>query len=259
MKKDTTLEEKRQHKKEYDIKYKKKNKEKLRKQARENYKKNKTRYDNYIKKYREKNADKMKAYQKKYNDEHKEERLNERKQRIRKNTIRCMKNGTCVNCGTEKENKEHVLCNKCKKRQEENRRARNEWREKNKLCKRCGEKLDTTGKMCVSCRKYFMDKETKLRERAIDGYGGKCVCCGEKRHTFLCIDHVNGDGSKHRKVMKGSIYRWAIRNNYPKTLRLLCYNCNMSLGFYGTCAHEPMEIEEALKARERERLAKQQT
>lgn len=85
-------------------------------------------------------------------------------------------------------------------------------------------------------------KRTKDEKLAvIKNYGGKCVCCGENKFEFLTIDHVNGGGNKHRKKMGiagNSFYKWLRKLNYPKDeYRLLCMNCNSSLGWYGYCPH----------------------
>lgn len=80
----------------------------------------------------------------------------------------------------------------------------------------------------------------KLREQVIQGYGGKCTCCGEKQIKFLALDHINNDGNEHRKEIGSTgIYFWARRNGYPKDkLQVLCHNCNMAKAFYGKCPHQ---------------------
>ena len=67
-----------------------------------------------------------------------------------------------------------------------------------------------------------------------------CKCCNEKEIKFLCLDHINGGGKKHRQeVGEGTnFYRWLKNNNYPKGLQVLCYNCNMAKGFWGKCPHQ---------------------
>jgi hypothetical protein len=81
----------------------------------------------------------------------------------------------------------------------------------------------------------------KLRDEAVAGYGGKCVCCGEMQPVFLSIDHVLGNGRQHRKSLPAGrpFYRWLIKNNFPPEFQLLCMNCNF--GRYrngGVCPHE---------------------
>lgn len=66
-----------------------------------------------------------------------------------------------------------------------------------------------------------------------------CECCGESHMEFLGIDHINGGGSKHRKESNcTNIYRLLKKNNFPEGYRVLCHNCNLSIGFYGYCPHQ---------------------
>lgn len=92
-------------------------------------------------------------------------------------------------------------------------------------------------------RQHKQQKEIHKRNRLITliYYGGnppKCFCCGESNIEFLCIDHIEGNGNSHRKSIGGTLYEWLRRENYPKGFRVLCHNCNMSLGFYGYCPHK---------------------
>ena len=79
----------------------------------------------------------------------------------------------------------------------------------------------------------------RQREEVIEAYGGRCECCGEARFEFLALDHAFGDGKRHRKEVGTKIARWLKKENYPKDLgiRVLCHNCNASLGYYGYCPH----------------------
>lgn len=81
---------------------------------------------------------------------------------------------------------------------------------------------------CLAVSKAWREN---ARLKVYDRYGGrKCSCCGETRLAFLTLDHINNDGHKYRKKgmdrSGGSTYLWAMRNNYPPSLRVLCYNCN---------------------------------
>lgn len=89
--------------------------------------------------------------------------------------------------------------------------------------------------------------------------GGKprCSCpgCNETEINRLCMDHVNGGGRNHREKenLAGSkIYRWLMKNNFPPGYRVLCHNCNSSLGYYGYCPHNGKETR-ILTARQNER------
>ncbi len=72
-------------------------------------------------------------------------------------------------------------------------------------------------------------------------YGAVCTCCGESNVGFLTIDHINCNGSQHRKQSRfnDGIYSWLIKNHYPPEFRVLCYNCNSGRAKYGgICPHQ---------------------
>ncbi len=117
--------------------------------------------------------------------------------------------------------------------------------------------------LCIACGKAYskqryIDKKEIIREqqriydfsvkqKIIEAYGGKCTCCGETTLEFLTIDHINNDGAEDRrqngKKSGGKLYRWLIKNNFPKEdYQLLCYNCNCAKGFFGYCPHDKPEI-----------------
>jgi len=103
----------------------------------------------------------------------------------------------------------------------------------------------------------------RLKADVIEGYGGKCECCGDNQIEFLVIDHTDGGGEawrrKHGTINYGptnkdkiglgkhdTFYRHLRRQKYPKEvdgmkLRVLCHNCNQSLGSYGYCPHQEPE------------------
>jgi len=82
-------------------------------------------------------------------------------------------------------------------------------------------------------------RRQRLKIEAIEHYGAKCQCCGEKQFEFLCIDHINGGGNQHRKTMgTKSIGEWLYSNNYPKGFQVLCHNCNMAKSIYQHCPHQ---------------------
>lgn len=81
----------------------------------------------------------------------------------------------------------------------------------------------------------------KIKMTIINGYGNKCVCCGESNPLFLTIDHINNDGFKDRKsegYNQDKFYNSIIADNFPTQYQLLCYNCNLCRGFYGQCYHK---------------------
>lgn len=95
----------------------------------------------------------------------------------------------------------------------------------------------------ILAKKKAKSRETKLM--VINAYGGVCECCGESMIEFLTIDHINNNGAEHRKrVGKGvKIYDDLIKQGLPQgEYRVLCFNCNITRGFYGYCPHKPNDI-----------------
>ncbi len=99
----------------------------------------------------------------------------------------------------------------------------------------CKDGLQRTCKDCRRAERY------SRKRRVIDHYSNgsnQCACCGESTYEFLTIDHVDGGGSNHRKQIGTSIIAYLIRHNFPHGYQILCFNCNVSKGFYGYCPHE---------------------
>jgi len=104
------------------------------------------------------------------------------------------------------------------KRREYNRVYQREWSRKNR------EK-----------RKLASQKsEALVKEQVLTHYGnGKlsCLRCGFTDIRALSIDHINGGGTKHRKVLKVKWYClffvWLRKNHYPEGYQTLCMNCQV--------------------------------
>jgi len=91
-------------------------------------------------------------------------------------------------------------------------------------------------------QKKWHNRDFKTRLNVLTHYSLegkiKCTCCGIEDIDVLCMDHKNGDGNEHRKIVSASsMFRWIIRNGYPDTFRILCANCNQALGTRGYCPH----------------------
>uniref|UniRef100_A0A6M3J7Z6 Uncharacterized protein n=1 Tax=viral metagenome TaxID=1070528 RepID=A0A6M3J7Z6_9ZZZZ len=58
-----------------------------------------------------------------------------------------------------------------------------------------------------------------------------CNYCGEDDLLVLCIDHINGGGTKERKSlgMRGGMqfYFWLRGKGFPEGYQVLCANCNL--------------------------------
>jgi len=88
---------------------------------------------------------------------------------------------------------------------------------------------------------YGRKSRLRLKIEVLTHYspdGLRCACCGESNHEFLAIDHIRGGGNQHRKQVRSTIYNWLKRSNFPVGYRVLCHNCNFSLGLLGYCPHQ---------------------
>ncbi len=61
--------------------------------------------------------------------------------------------------------------------------------------------------------------------------GGVPICarCGITDVDVLCIDHINGNGCRHRRAIGSQgrhFFRWLNANDYPSGYQVLCFNCN---------------------------------
>ncbi len=91
------------------------------------------------------------------------------------------------------------------------------------------------------------EETRRLKLEVVDGYGGHCECCGEDRWQFLNIDHRNGGGTAERRNAKNKnplfFYKRLVAEGFPKEkFRLLCWNCNLSIGLYGSCPHTEEKV-----------------
>ena len=135
-----------------------------------------------------------------------------------------------------------------------------------KTCTKCGKRKPNsefhkqkglkygTRTSCAKCsNKRVSEYQKKIRIKVLLHYSKnnklECECCGTTHYEFLVIDHIKGGGCEHRREIFGDtkggfrFYRWIVNNNYPVGFRVLCHNCNMSLGLYGYCPHNNKNIE----------------
>jgi len=111
----------------------------------------------------------------------------------------------------------------------------------NKICKKCCNLNVKKNSNKIENKIKAVNKRAIRKKEVITYYGGKCECCGIDNITLLSIDHIKGGGNIERKNLHISagqqFYLWLKTNNYPIGYRVLCYNCNCSLGYYKYCPH----------------------
>ena len=77
------------------------------------------------------------------------------------------------------------------------------------------------------------------KDKLLAHYGSICKCCGESNRAFLTIDHVNNDGHMERRKYPttSTMIAHIIRQGFPDTYQILCYNCNNGKRRTGICPH----------------------
>ena len=159
-----------------------------------------------------------------------------------------MYKGTRAECGTTTKYRYGCRCGKCvtasreywaefRKRNRE--RLLLDWREQHKRNKikrnEQSKEYDKTHK--EQSRQRIQEKRRKCLEHYSDGTVA-CKCCNENTYEFLSLDHINGGGTQHRRILRKRIESWLVQNNFPEGYQVLCHNCNMAKGYYGKCPHE---------------------
>lgn len=119
-------------------------------------------------------------------------------------------------------------CNKCNCNLNKKNWASSRKNHKHRICRTC---------MAAYKKSFYQN----VKKEVINHYGGKCNCCHESELIFLTIDHIDGQGAKHRRDLgQGKvIYTWLKKNNYPKNnYQVLCFNCNFAKHVLGECPHK---------------------
>lgn len=165
--------------------------------------------------------------------------------------------GFCINCAKVRITPPKQACDACRAKQRAAQRKLSQQRQQAGHCNRCGKGRPISGGThCKECRARWREGYMKphgyrpvraerrqlLKQLVMESYGGtRCACCGETGIAFLTIDHIEGKGRQHRKMIrrKGeTFYRWLKVHNFPPGYRGLCMNCNCSLAWFRYCPHQ---------------------
>lgn len=156
--------------------------------------------------------------------------------------------GACVECG-EPAMLDTLRCAACEDKHKHPKRTVYQQRKAAGICTGCGGPRDCEKLMCGACREVAhrasASNYRKKKLRVLERYGGAfCACCGESELKFLTLDHIANDGKEHRLQLASDqggypdLYKWAMRNDFPPGLRVLCYNCNIGRARNkGICPH----------------------
>jgi len=134
-------------------------------------------------------------------------------------------------------------CRQCIRERIRNKKARQLAQD---LCTSCGRpRGDSRSRWyCRKCltRDSSTRRSREMRAAVIRAYGGEspaCVCCSETHAAFLTLDHVNNGGRAHRLEKGNQGVHYELRKGgYPPGFQILCFNCNMAKGYYGSCPHD---------------------
>jgi len=95
-------------------------------------------------------------------------------------------------------------------------------------------------RMRATCKRYYLknkerrkaqiaERRHEVKVEVLTHYGkGKlaCIRCGENQLPCLSIDHINGNGFRHRKMVSPSyrlgagFYNWLRKENFPMDIKL---------------------------------------
>lgn len=73
---------------------------------------------------------------------------------------------------------------------------------------------------------YQRNYRRRLRQRAVEALGGKCIQCGFDNWRALNIDHVYGGGSRETKSNPIKPQHDVVAGQRLDEFQLLCANCN---------------------------------
>lgn len=129
---------------------------------------------------------------------------------------------------------------------------------KNKKCKKCQKVLDIEkfklypklkyrAARCKTCSKGSKRAaRLQCKIQCFDAYGGrKCACCKEEFLEFLSLDHIGNSRKELGHKVRRRRFQQLRKEGFPHKdkLRVLCYNCNCAIGFFGYCPHDLVEQE----------------
>lgn len=136
-----------------------------------------------------------------------------------------------------------VLCEECKRLRDEARRVDAVKYTKKPARIARQRAYSQTPEVREIRAKQMRDYRLAQKLKCYEAYGGaRCACCGETELFFLSMDHLNNNGTWHKKEARFShLILWLAQHNFPPGYRVLCMNCNVGRHRNGgICPHEVM-------------------
>ncbi len=83
----------------------------------------------------------------------------------------------------------------------------------------------------ANARRSSAVKHREQRLAVLAYYSGNtmaCIRCGFGDVRALCLDHINGGGTAHRRRLGNgkNVWLWLARHGFPDGYQILCANCN---------------------------------
>lgn len=134
-------------------------------------------------------------------------------------------------------------CSNSRSWSEEDKKIRSDKLKKHpdNFCEVCGKKIShkNNQKICLECKPrfkkydnnyyYLKDFRKRLKEKAVDYKGGKCIICGyNKCVSALDFHHVDAN-SKDFNVSSNTNRKWEILKEELDKCVLVCSNCHREI------------------------------
>ncbi len=124
----------------------------------------------------------------------------------------------------------HHWCKECSSILEKEWRLKNPDRQRTPEAKKKHAEYFQRNKKEIEAKRKTQYMELKIK--ALTHYSGgdypHCVKCGIDDVDVLCLDHINGGGTKERRqTNRKDIHRILYSKNYPDGFQTLCANCNL--------------------------------
>jgi len=103
------------------------------------------------------------------------------------------------------------------------------------LCANCNRKKESKlrkEKITTDIQLYQHNHRLSFKKQVLHHYANNIICCqhcGKNDIDILCMDHINGGGTRHAQEISGGsayLYKWIKENQYPSGFQILCCNCN---------------------------------